>query len=168
MAVSLSLSVNIRGREYQIGDLYTAVAEHAASYSLEQANGTVDNLQDLIWSDARSLVATSETLDLNNSLNPAVQANLISLVEVRGIYIRNKATVAASKLVIGNAASPAYAGLFGGAAHTISVPAGGMFLWTAPLDGYGLVVTGTSADGLKVDAGAATIPYEIIVWGVSA
>jgi hypothetical protein len=168
MAVNLTLSLGIRGRETLALDLGTALMEHTIDRVVETATGTVDNQQDRIWSDTRTLVATSESLDFNNNLQGALAGTLLTFVEIRGIYIRNKAAAAAQVLTVGNAASPAFTGLFGAAAHTITVPAGGVFLWTAPLDGGGLTVTGTTNDLLKIDSGANTVTYDIVVWGVSA
>lgn len=170
MAVNLNISVSLLGREYSVNDLNVARAEHGLDYpgtlrSADHATGTVDYQQDRIWSDTRTLAATSESLDFANSLNPAIQGSLITMVEIRGIYVRNRSN---APLILGNAASPAYSGLFGAGAHTITVPSNGVLLWHAPMDGGGLVVTGGTNDQLKFDAGASTVTYDVVVWGVSA
>lgn len=168
MPVNLTLSLGIRGRETLALDLGTALMEHTVDRVVETATGTVDNQQDRIWSDSRTLVASADNLDFNNNLQGALAGTLLTFVEIRGIFIHNKGKAAAHVLTLGNAASPAYQGLFGGTAHTLTIPAGGVFLWTAPLDGGGLVVTGGTNDLLKIDSGANTITYDIVVWGVSA
>lgn len=172
MAANLSLLVRLHITESNPLDLATVVANHLLEFpgSLQSGDyltGTTDNKQNRVFTDTRSLVATTETLDLYGGLTDAFGV-AINFVEVRGIYIRNRSTVAASVLTVGNATAPAFAGLFQAATQRAVVPASGVFLWTAPLDGGGLVVTNTTADGLKLDSGAATISFDIAIWGVDA
>jgi len=172
MAVDLTLSVRALLAESTALDLGTAVMTHLFEFpgALGTGNyttGTTDNKQDRVWSDSRSLVATSEQLDLRGVLQSALGGNL-DFIEVRGILIKNKATAAASVLLVGGGANPAFAGLFAATGDIIKVPASGCLLWFAPLDGGGLATTGGTADMLTIDSGAATIAYDIVVWGVSA
>ena len=130
MSVNRRTFLRLLLAESAVEDMGSAVKTHTIEYPGDlhtgsYLTGTGDNQQDLVWTDRRTLTATSETLDL-------------------------------------------YAGLFGGAAHTLKVSGGGIFHWEAPLDGGGLTVTNTTAQDLKIDAGAATITYDILVWGVSA
>lgn len=172
MAVNLSILAKVLGMEIQGKDLGIATMPHLLEYPGDLfrgqfPTGTTDNKQDLIWSDRRTLTATSEQLDLAGVLTSAL-GGTITMVEVRGIMIVNRATAAASRLKLGAGANPAYDGLFGATGDIIQVPASGLFLWHAPLDGGGLTVTASTGDMLTLDSTAATITYDIVVWGVSA
>ncbi len=166
MAVQTSVAVTLEALESSANDLGTALQKHLAQFSADYATGTGDSQFDLAWSDQRTLAAASEDIDLAGSLTKAI-GGTFTAVEIGVIYIRNRATVAASRLTVGNGTNPAITGLVGAAAHTFRVPAGGIFLWVAPYDGGGLTVTAGSADVLKIDAGAATITYDIVVLGRS-
>lgn len=172
MAVDLTLSFKAVLAESSALDLGTAVATHLLEFpgalgSGNYVTGTTDNKQNRVFSDTRTLAATSETLDLYGGIND-IFGVAINFVEVRGIYIKNRATAAASVLTVGNGTNPAYVGLFNAAPDRLKVPASSPFIWMAPLDGGGLVVTNTTAQDFKIDSGAATITYDICIWGVDA
>lgn len=168
MAVTTSISVALRANEQSTADFGTASLPHVAEFLLDLTSGTIDNKADVVWSDQRTLAGASEQLDLRGVLTAALGGAALSLVEVRAIWIRNRATAAASVLLVGGGANPAFSGLFGATGDIIKVPAGGCFLWVAPLDGGGLATTAGTADMLTIDAGAATITYDVMVLGVSA
>jgi hypothetical protein len=173
MAVTGNIDLVLRFLESTSNDLGVASQAHTLTYpgsirSGDYTSGTADNQQDLVWSDRRSLAATSEQLDLRGVLTAAIGGAAMSFVEVRGIAIVNRATAAASVLLVGGGANPAFSGLFGATGDIIKVPASGCLVWFAPLDGGGLATTAGTADMLTVDSGAATISYDIMVWGVSA
>lgn len=172
MAVNLSLGVRLLLSESSALDFGTGVIPHLLEFpgtlrTGDYLTGTGSNTQNRVFADQRTLTATSETLDLYGGLTDAFGV-VINFVEVRGIYIKNTATAAASVLIVGNGAAPAFAGLVGAAAHTIKVGPSGLFLWVSPLDTAGLTVTNTTAQDLKIDAGAATITYDLAIWGVDA
>jgi len=172
MAVNLTISVDVLGRQTTALDLGTSTTAHRGTYpgtlhSTDYATGTGDNQQDLIWSDTRTAAASADTIDLAGSLAGA-HGGTVTFVEVRGIYIKNKATAAASTLLVGAGSNPAFSGLFGATGDIIKVPASGCFLWHAPLDGGGLAVTAGTGDILTIDPGAATVTYDVIIWGASA
>ena len=129
-------------------------------------SGTASNKFDLVWTDSRTLVATTEDLDLRGVLTASLGGAVLNMVEVCGIAIKNTSLTTA--LVIGNGTNGAYLGMFGAVTHTITVPPGGKLEWFAPVDGGGLTTTAGTADILKVNSGAATIVYEIAVFGRSA
>ena len=167
MAVSTAISVSIEANESSANDLGTAIQRHLASLILSYASGTGDSQFDLVWSDSRSLVATTEDIDVAGALTKAL-GGTFTAVEIGLIYIRNKNTVAAERLIVGNGTNPVFSGLFGASTHTLKIPAGGFFLWVAPLDGGGMAVTATTADVLKFDSSAATVAYDILIIGRSA
>lgn len=172
MAVNLDIAVRIAATEASVLDHGTGVIVHELLFpgtlrSGSYGTGTVDNSQNRVFSDTRSLSSTSETLDLYGGLTDAFGV-VINFVEVRGIYIKNTSTVAAATLLVGAGSNPSFAGLFGATGDIIKVPASGVFLWMAPLDGGGLTVTNTTADGLKIDSPSATVTYHLLIWGADA
>lgn len=52
------------------------------------------------------------------------------------------------------------------ATDIVHVGPGGILILTSPVDGY--AVTAATGDILKIDSGAATINYTIVIWGRSA
>ena len=172
MAVALNIQVSLLGNETSALDLGVASMPHTLKYpgtlhAADYGTGTGDNQQDKIWSDTRTATAAADALDLAGSLSTALGGTL-TVVEVRGIMIRNRSTAVAGILSVGAGSNPAFAGLFGATGDIIKVPASGLFLWHAPLDGGGLTVTAGTGDILNIDPGANTVTYDIIVWGVSA
>jgi len=177
MSVSTRVQFMMQCLELQARDLGNAQMAHRAEYPtsavnsglIEFGSGTGDNQFDRIWTDERTLSATSESLDLAGSLTSQLDGTTVTFVEVGGIWLYNTATSAASVLIAGGAASnQAYVGLFGAAADKIKIGALGQLFWFAPLDGGGLTVTAGTGDLLKIDAGAATITYRIALLGRSA
>lgn len=177
MAVASRISIMVRALESQQRDLGLSSLPHLLEYptaavnsgSPEFATGTGDYQFDRVWSDERTLVATSEDLDLAGVLTSQLDGSTVTFVEIGGIYIYNASTTAGPALTVGGAAAnQAYVGLFGAATERIKVGALGEFAWVAPLDGGGLTVTAGTGDQLKIDSGAATITYRIVLLGRSA
>lgn len=164
MAVTLSgqlaMNFNVTGTH----DLGTPSLPVSIATAMAFSSGTGSDAIDTWFGDSRTLSTTNETLDLSGSLANGIGGTAV-FVEVRLIYIRN--THATGTLTVGNATAPAYAGLFPTSTYTMIVPPGGFVCWYAPKDGYGLTVTATTGDGLKIDASAA-ITYDIVLGGVSA
>jgi hypothetical protein len=130
----------------------------------DMASGTAASQADVLWADKRTLDATSETLDLAGMLEDAYQ-DTATFANVRAIYIGNKSTTSGEVLTIGGATASAWAGWVGDSSDTIPIGPSGCHLLYSPIDGY--AVTATTGDLLKVDAGTATITYEIIIIGTS-
>jgi len=172
MAVDTTVSLRLMVSETAAEDLGTAQKSHLFEFpgTLSTGNyltGTSDNKFDLVWSDTRSLAAAAESLDLYGVLTTKVTGT-ISMVELCGIFIRNESTTATSRLSVGAGANPSFTGLFGATGDIVIVPASGLFVFFAPLDGGGITVTNTTADILYIDSGAATITYSILLLGRSA
>jgi hypothetical protein len=175
MAVASRISIMVRALESQSRDLGLASLPHLLEYptaavnsgSPEFATGTGDYQFDRVWSDERTLTATSEELDLAGVLTSQLDGSAITFVEIGGILIYNSSTTAA--LTVGGAASnQAYVGLFAAATERIKVGPLGEVAWVSPIDGGGLTVTAGTGDKLKIDSGAATITYKIVLLGRSA
>lgn len=173
MAVNTDLYLRLLAMESQANDLGTATQPHLLEFpgalrGRSYVSGTTDNAFDLVWSDSRSAAAAADTLDLRGVLAAALGGSLLNLLEVCAIVIKNKATTAAHVLSVGAGSNPAFAGLFGATGDVIKVPASGLFVWFAPLDGGGLATTAGTADILTIDPGANTISYDIVILGRSA
>jgi hypothetical protein len=175
MAVASRISIMVRALESQSRDLGLATMPHLVEYptpavnsgSPEFATGTASYQFDRVWSDQRTLTATSEDLDLAGVLTSQLDGSTITFVEIGGILIYNTSTTAALT-VGGAAANQAFTGLFAAATERLKVGPLGQVAWVSPIDGGGLTVVAGTADQLKIDAGAATITYQIVLLGRSA
>lgn len=165
MALRTVLELNIKAHEKRSDDLGEAAKLHEFVKSLTMATGTGANQSDVVFSDRRTLAATSEDFDLVGALTGAL-GGTVSLAEVTLIAIHNTSSTAADVLSIGGAAATQFAAPFDAADNEIKVGPGGLFLLTNPIDGFACAA-GTT-DLLKIDAGAKTITFDIIVIGRSA
>lgn len=162
MSFTGSIVTTVQGTMQNSLDLETAKAIINKRIQQTITNGTGANQAQQHWSDIRTLAGTSETLDLAGALTNAF-GSTVTFATLRAIIIRNLSSTAGHDLIVGGAAAP-IAGLFGDAASDkLKIRAGGTLVLLAPLDGY--TITATSADGLKLDSGANTFNYEIILIG---
>lgn len=166
MSVVTSINLRVSAVDSTSTGLSQPVANHILEFLLDMLSGTVAAKCDLAYSETGSLVATTKAFDLIGTLKTALGANF-DCANVCLIAIKHMGTTGA--LEVGNGTNPAYANLFGAAAHTIKVQPGGVWIWVAPgvLPACLDVDPGT-ADNLKIDSGAATIPYQILILGRSA
>jgi hypothetical protein len=112
------------------------------------------------WSSTVALAGTAQTLDLTTLTGPRGAETFAS---VRAVYVRNKSTTAGHVLTVGNAASDAWTGPFGGTTHTVAVPAGGRLV-IDNLAGTAWTVSG-SVKNLKLDPGASTFNVDVLIIG---
>jgi hypothetical protein len=134
---------------------------------LALTTGTGAGQADQIFTDRRTLPAgTSEDLDLAGTLINAL-GDVITFARVKGIIVIADGTNP-NNLVVGNAATNPFVGPFGSAVHTHSVRPGGFYAWGCT-DATGYVVTATTADLLRILAGAGgNHIYDIVIVGASA
>jgi len=128
-------------------------------------DGTTTDKADLLFHDERTLVGTSESLDLAGSLVDPF-GNTLTFVEIVGIGIQVVTRTAGYILKVGGAGANDFINWVANATDIVQVGAGGQFLLTAPVDGY--AVTAGTGDLLKIDSGANTIVYRIVLIGRSA
>lgn len=131
------------------------------------ANGTGANQANALWVDTRTLSASAtENLDLAGVLVDAF-GNTLTFTKVKAILVE-AADANVNDVVIGGAASNAWAAMFGDATDTIKVRPGGFFMLVAP-NVDGLAVTAGSGDILKVanSAGSTSVTYTIVIIGVA-
>jgi hypothetical protein len=104
------------------------------------------------------------SLDLAGGLTSVLDGSAISFAEVTFLAIRNKSTTAAEVIeVFGNANGVA---IIEDPTSVVVVPAGGWFVWAAPL--AGVAITGGASDVLQLGAQSGTISYDLLIMGRSA
>jgi len=149
-------------------DLTSATSRLPFVRQINMATGTAANQADKVWSDERTLTASSsEDLDLSGVLVDPFGATLtLARVKLLIVYALPANT---NNVVLGNATSNGWVGPFGAAAHTISIRPGGLISMIAP-DATAWPVTAGTGDLLHVaNSGAGTsVTYDIAVIGSSA
>lgn len=166
MSLTTNLELTLRWLNTSALDLSTAQENTRVSKDDELSNGTgaVDTA-DYIWSDTRSLAATTENLDLAGGLTNAFGVAL-TFARIKAILIHNKNTTAGNNLTVGGAASNAFP-LFADDTDKYTIGPNGIFLIWEP-SAAAKAVTASTGDILKMDSGASTITYDIIIVGSSA
>lgn len=167
----LSSSVLFQVQAY-LSNITADLAVPGANYSFatqyQLDNGTGANQADKLYADSNTLAASANTdVDLAGSLTDVLGAAL-TFAKVKAIFLR-AATGNTNNVVLGGAASNAFVGPFGAAAHTISVSPGGFLGIIAP-DSAGWTVTAGTGDLLRIaNSGAgSTVTYDVVIIGTSA
>lgn len=162
--------VSVTVQSNQVGglDLQTqnSALQFIRGFSLD--NGTGANQADKLWSDTRTINASSnDDLDLAGVLVDAFGA-VATFVKVKVIAVA-AASANTNNVVIGNAAATQFVGPFGAAAHTVAVAPGGVTLFARP-DSTGWAVGAGATDLLRIaNSGAGTtVTYDIVILGTSA
>ena len=166
MATQTKISVSLEAIETGTADLGTPRLVHALTNVLDMVTGTGSSQSDLVWSDTRSLAATSESIDLAVTLTSQLTGAVVTFAKVKAILIRNNTATTLHKLIVGGAAANQFINWVGDATDKIHVGPSGVFLLTSPVDGF--AVTAATGDILKIDSGALTISYTIVIIGTSA
>lgn len=149
-------------------DLQSGESPLNFQYGLSFANGTGSGQADLLWTDRRTINASSnDDLDLAGTFTDVFgQAVVFARVKVIAVLASSGNT---NNVVLGNAAATQFLGPFGAAAHTAAVQPGGLAWFVAPGATAWAVAAG-SADLLRVaNSGAGTsVTYDIAILGASA
>lgn len=153
------------------GETHTAdddgTITHSISHnsSTEYTSGNAADKAEKIWSDKnRSLAATSEELDLAGGLTDEFGA-AITFTKIKSIRIYNRQTEVGYDLKVGGAAANAFL-LFDNATDIKTVGPGGTLFSDEP-SLAGMPVTAGTGDLLKIDAGANTVAYDIVIVGTT-
>lgn len=170
MALTSKLAVVASALLTSTQDLGEARASMSKTYLAELANGTAAGQADRVFHDTRTLAASAnEDLDLAGVLTDPLGATL-TFAKVKGIIVA-AASANTNNVVVGGAATNAFVGPFGAAAHTIAVRPGGVLaLVCGSADATGYAVTAGTGDLLRVaNSGAgSSVTYDVIVIGTSA
>lgn len=166
MATTFSGSIYIQllGSMVKSLDIGTASLDINYSKKYRIANGTIENEANMIWSDTRTISASSsEDLDLYGGLTNAF-GDTINFTAIKGILIVASASNT-NNLLIGGDGS-ALVNYVGDASDTIVVKPGGMFCVYDPSSG-GYGVTNSSADVLQIanSSSGTGVDYDIMIIG---
>jgi hypothetical protein len=165
MPLTSTIKASIAGSQTSVLDLGTAEFPFNVAASVALADGTAANQSDRIFSDTRTITASStDSLDLAGALTNAF--GTVTFAKVKAVLVK----AASGNTNNVNVTRPASNGLplFLAASDGIPVLPGGAFLWVAP--GAGVTVTAGTGDLLDlVNSGAGTsVTYDIVVVGTSA
>lgn len=130
------------------------------------ANGTGTDQSDLLFHDRRTLAATSEDFDLAGGWTNPITGAAGTFVKVKGLFIKNRNTTSGHVLAIGGAAGTQFVNWVANSSDIVNIGPNGLFMLWSPTDGY--AVGAGASDLLKIDAGANTIEFDIIIVGTSA
>jgi len=172
MATELSakLSVAMTSVLKDMGiDLSEPRAQIDYAYEKVLAQGVSSNKADLIYGDEHTLTATSKTLvltvagggDLKDDLG-----NALTFVKVRKFILENLESSSGFDLEVGGAVSHAWLGLVKAADDILILEPGGIIAVTAPIDG--IPVGADTADQLKINSGANSVKYQVVIVGTSS
>jgi hypothetical protein len=148
-------------------DFGVTKAEYGGFADYDLKNGTGSDQADRVFADTRTLNPSSnEDLDLADPLLDPI-GGAAAFAKVKAIIVRAAATNT-NNVVVGGAATNAFVGGFGAAAHTFAVPPGGVFMVSAPKGGW--TVTPGTGDLLRIanSGGGTAVTYDITVIGTSA
>jgi hypothetical protein len=164
MALTGSLQSVVSATETKASGLIpSASASLRVDKTVSLENGTGANQADVLWQDQRTLTATSEELDLAGIL-AGIYGPTLTFAKVKGLYIENTNIATGAVLTVGGAAANAFVNWVGDVTDKIKIGPGGHLQLASPVDGYAV----GAGDKLKIDAGAATIIYKIVILGTSA
>ena len=167
MALISTVRLSIEAVQSSAGDLGQRTAPHKYDTGLIRlVDGIGYDQADLVFSDERTLGASSEDLDLCGGFTDAF-GNAVSPAKIKAIIIANRS----QSLVLGikSAASNGWTGMNAGSTDAVSIrPASsqvsGMLLWLSP---QGTTITAGTGDSVTVTGTSGQV-YDIMVIGTSA
>ena len=168
MTLTSTLRVDLVATQTNALDLVTPTVPLSYKNIYDWANGTGADQADAIFTDTRTLAAsTAEDIDLNAALTDALGASFV-LTKLKMLIIK-AAAANTNDVVIGGAATNTFtlAGLFVDPTDKINIKPGGMFVWVAP-NAAAIAVAAGSADTLKIanSSSGSSVTYDIVVIGV--
>lgn len=167
MALTTKITARINATQTAANDLGTSSFPMAYSQVVSLLDGTAANQADLMFSDQRTLTASSnEDLDLAGSLSGAFGATLnFAKIKAIAVYAASGNT---NNVQVGPATTNGFLGPFADASDQLDIPPGGQILLTAPVNGW--TVTATTGDLLNIANSAAgtSVTYDIVLIGTSA
>ena len=148
MALSAQVNLSLVAHETSNGDLSRTLRATPAAYTAIFADGTGAGQAQVVWSDARTLAASSETLNLASLADTRDgAAATVTLTGVKSVYVRN--SHASASLTFAGAPFPA-----GG----VTVAPGGALVQVDP------TATGLSVGTVTV-TGSTGATYDIVLIG---
>ncbi len=166
--MSLTTKVNLRVQTALTNplDLVTPIAPQLFSYVAELTSGAGLNAANVVWSDRRTLNAsTTDTLDVatGGGLTDALGV-AVAMARMKGIIVRNRG---AQNITVGRPAANGVPWMTAAGDSNIVVP-GGVFVALMPT-AAGIVVTAATGDLIEVVNGAGSaVDYDIVILGASS
>jgi hypothetical protein len=164
--LNMKISLELRGKYEALRDVANAAQEINLRRGLDVTPGTGSGQADLLFMDTRTLAASgTEDLDLAGGLTDAFGATLTH-VEVVALMI-SAAAGNTNNVLVGGAASNAWAALFGASNDVLVLKPGATAMVFCDA---GYAVTAGTGDLLKIanSAGSTGVTYTIAVIGRSA
>ena len=168
MPLSTKIVVRIEADLTNALDLNTVTYPLRVKKEYTWASGTGASQADTIWTDTRTLTASStEDLDLAGTLTNAL-GTTVTFAEVAAIYIF-AADANTNNVQVGGAASNQFINWVANNSDIVNIRPGGMMLLVAP-DSTAYAVTAGTGDLLKIanSAGSTSVTYDIVIIGRSA
>jgi hypothetical protein len=165
-SLSVDLGLKLDMKYVESTDMNARRAHFVKNFVDAMTDGTATAQSDLLWWDTRTLAATSEDLDLAGVLLDPLSQAAMTFAEITCIFIENTSTTSTEIVSVGGATDNQFVNWVANASDIVNIgPKGNMLLWN-PIDGY--AVTGGTGDLLKIDSGADTVTYNIVLIGRSA
>lgn len=162
--VTSTVSVRIQALLQNTLGLATGSANIDRALSSALASGVGANQADKVYSEVGKSLAGNYDLDLAGVLTDAFGVAL-TFARVKALVVIADPTNT-GQIIIGNGANPFF-GMFGAAAHTCNVRAGGCAVFFAP-DATAWPVTAATADILRFAPSAGTQLMDFAILGASA
>jgi hypothetical protein len=165
---NLTIALRIAGLFVNSNDLGNA--EHRLSYnpSNQFSDGNAINKAEIIFSDTRTINASSaEDLDFGGGLTD-VFGNALTFTKIKALLIVAAATNT-NNVQVGGDASAAWVGWCADASDIVSVKPGGILLLTAPA-AAGMAVVATTGDILQIanSSSGSSVTYTIVIVGTDS
>lgn len=166
MGAQLDIAVNILGTYAGSNDLSTVAATFSQRHALGVSPGTGARQADKVFSDTRTIAASSnDDLDLTSLTDPLGAA--LAFAGVKAIFVK-AADGNTNDVVIGGGTNP-FIGPFADASDKVALKPGEVLLITNRT-AAGWAVTNSTADILRIANGGSgsSVTYSIILVGDSA
>lgn len=168
--LTIAVALRVTANAVKAIDLSAPKDSLAYDYSASFTFGNGAAQCDALFHDSRSLASsTSEDFDLAGGGTDAF-GDTVTFANVKLLLIENTSPDADAILDIGGAAANQFSTLMGAVDDEIKIHPGESKLLICRTDADGFVVTGGTADLLKIDnqSGSNTATYKIIIAGDSA
>ena len=160
---STTIAVNVAATMINALDLGSGSAPSNLKQTYTFLQGTGANQAGSVFADQRTTDNTGESLDMAGGLTNAF-GETITFTSIKGLAIRASSANTVD-VVIGGAATNAFASIFGDASDTLIVKPGGLQLLVDP-GATGYAVTPGTGDLLKIAASATgNVTYDIVLIG---
>ncbi len=167
MSLTSKVVTKITANQTDVIDLGSVSFPLSHTTTASMATGTGASQADLLFSDQRTIAASStEDLDLAGSLTDAI-GNTLTFVKIKAIII-TVASANTNNVTVSPATSNGFNGPFNAAADLVAIPPGGSLVATAPVSGW--TVTASTGDLLTIaNSGSGTgVTYDVVLIGTSA